>query len=401
LPQSQNTLTLKVGVRGFSGLTFKTMTTNTNPIPELKDKITPSEKIEKTPSVEKTTFKKPMSSKDKTIKTLKMIGLGFFEPIINLIAGEEPKKQLQKIWNGFFLPIIAFVVFILIWQIAATNLKSDLGKLPTPAQTWEQADILWKDHIAERKKQEVFHQRVTDRNAKILARNPNAKIVTPTYTGKPTFIDQIVTSLKTVFFGFLLGSLVALPIGIFMGLSKTLRTAINPLIQILKPVSPVVWLLIVTMVVSALISTNEFWMMPKAFIISFISVALCCMWPTLVNTSVGVSSVDKDFINVARVLNLNLMQKIFKVILPASLPMVFTGLRISLSIAWMVLIAIELLAQNPGLGKFVWDEFQNNAAASNAKIVVALFVIGFIGFGLDKLMLVIQKWVTFNKGDLA
>ena len=131
-------------------------------------------------------------------------------------------------------------------------------------------------------------------------------------------------------------------------------------------------------------------------IISFISVGFCSMWATLVNTSVGVSSVDKDFLNVAKVLRLGVFSKVFKIILPSSVPLIFTGLRISLSVAWMVLIAIELLAQSPGLGSFVWEEFQNGANDSNAKIIVAMFVIGGIGFALDRTMMMVQKAVTYN-----
>jgi len=112
-----------------------------------------------------------------------------------------------------------------------------------------------------------------------------------------------------------------------------------------------------------------------------------------------VSSVDKDYINVAKVLKLGTFQKVFKVILPSSLPLIFTGLRITLSVAWMVLIAIELLAQSQGLGLFVWEEFQNGANDSNAKIIVAMFIIGIIGFLLDRLMLTVQNMVSFNKNE--
>ena len=136
-----------------------------------------------------------------------------------------------------------------------------------------------------------------------------------------------------------------------------------------------------------------------SFTISFISVGLCAMWPTLVNTSLGVSSVNKDYINVAKVMQLKIFQKVFKIILPSAIPLIFTGLRITLSVAWMVLIAIELLAQSPGLGSFVWEEFQNGANDSNAKIIVAMFVIGIIGFLLDRIMLSIQKLISFNKNE--
>ena len=108
---------------------------------------------------------------------------------------------------------------------------------------------------------------------------------------------------------------------------------------------------------------------------------------------------DNDFINVAKVLNLSVGQKVFKIILPSAFPLIFTGLRITVSVAWMVLIAIELLSQSPGLGTFVWEEFQNGANDSNAKIIVAMFVIGIIGFLLDRLMLTIQNWVSFDKTD--
>lgn len=121
------------------------------------------------------------------------------------------------------------------------------------------------------------------------------------------------------------------------------------------------------------------------------------MWATLVNTSVGVSTVNTDYINVAKVLNLGVFQKIFKVILPSAIPLIFTGLRITVSVAWMVLIAIELLAQSPGLGSFVWEEFQNGANDSNAKIIVAMFIIGIIGFLLDRVMFWIQQSVSFEK----
>ena len=172
-------------------------------------------------------------------------------------------------------------------------------------------------------------------------------------------------------------------------------TALNPIVQILKPVSPLAWLPIVTMIVSALYATNDGFF-TKSFIISAITVALCSLWATLINTALGVASVDKDYINVAKVLQLGVFSKIFKIVLPASLPLIFTGLRISLGIGWMVLIAAEMLAQNPGLGKFVWDEFQNGSADSLANIMVAVFTIGIIGFVLDRVMVTLQQLVSFE-----
>jgi nitrate/nitrite transport system permease protein len=150
------------------------------------------------------------------------------------------------------------------------------------------------------------------------------------------------------------------------------------------------------MIVSALYVSDDP-MFSKSFVTSAITVTLCCLWPTLINTTVGVASIDKDLLNVSRVLRLNWSTQVVKVVLPSSIPMMFTGLRLSLGIGWMVLIAAEMLAQNPGLGKFVWDEFQNGSSNSLGRIMVAVFVIGFIGFLLDRLMLALQRKVSWDK----
>ncbi|MEQ6118603.1 ABC transporter permease [Reichenbachiella sp. MALMAid0571] len=365
--------------------------------------------------------------KDKIIKTMRFIGLGFFEPLIRLCAGEDTKKNLTDTFKRMIFPVFSILLFLALWEGGSSYLynteaqrkiekeRTDRGDeaalemencitsgevscqpntLPSPTQVYGAYKALLRDHQMISQKKDNFVSKTAKINAKRKAKG-EAPI---TYTGRPSFVDQIGTSIKTVFAGFLLAALIAIPIGIIMGLSPTLRSSFNWLIQIFKPVSPVVWLLLVFMIVKTLITNPD---LDKSFIISFISVGLCSMWATLVNTSMGVSTVDKDFINVSKVLKLNIGQNIFKVILPASFPLIFTGLRITLSVAWMVLIAIELLAQSPGLGSFVWEEFQNGANDSNAKIIVAMFVIGGIGFLLERLMLVIQKLVTFNKADLA
>ena len=133
---------------------------------------------------------------------------------------------------------------------------------------------------------------------------------------------------------------------------------------------------------------------------SVITVLLCSLWPTVLNTAVGVASISPDLINVSKVLRLKPMTHVFKVVIPSSIPMVFTGLRLSLGIAWMVLIAAEMLAQNPGLGKFVWDEFQNGSSNSLGRIMVAVLVIGLIGFLLDRIMLMLQKFFSWDKQAL-
>ncbi|WP_421898323.1 ABC transporter permease [Marinoscillum sp.] len=362
--------------------------------------------------------------KNKSIKTIRFLGLGFLEPLIRLFSGEEPARNGKLFIKKALLPLFSIVLFIGLWHIGATalyNSEADVriekareeqgeaaatameaciasgdvycqpNTLPSPTKVYQAYLALWQDHLAIAEKKSDFEARVSETNAQREAQG----LAPITYTGRPSFLDQVGTSLKTVAAGCLLAMLVAVPIGIIMGLSNSLRTSFNWLIQIFKPVSPVVWLLLVFMIVKTVITDPG---MDKSFIISFISVGLCAMWATLVNTSMGVATVDKDYINVAKVLKLNIAQNIFKIILPASLPLIFTGLRITVSVAWMVLIAIELLAQSPGLGSFVWEEFQNGANDSNAKIIVAMFIIGLIGFLLDRIMLSVQNLMSFNKG---
>jgi nitrate/nitrite transport system permease protein len=324
---------------------------------------------------------------------------GSYQRFLDYMAGDEWGPDLARLAYSLFIPLFAIMIFLGLWSAGAKNVQTSLGQLPGPAKVWEQTLALVDEHKAERKKEEAFFERQRIRNEKKLAANPEAEVRIRPYTGKPTFFDQILTSLVTVAAGFLLASLIAIPIGIACGMSSTLYTAINPLIQVFKPVSPLAWLPLVTMVVSAMyVSDDPFF--EKSFLNSALTVTLCCLWPTVINTTVGVSSVDKDLINVSRVLRLNWFTKTMKIVLPSAIPMMFTGLRLSLSIGWMVLIAAEMLAQNPGLGKFVWDEFQNGSSNSLARIMVAVIVIGLIGFLLDRAMLLLQRQVTWDKNAI-
>ena len=287
------------------------------------------------------------------------------------------------------------VIFLGVWATLAPKVHTSLGTLPGPVQVWTQAKVLYADHLAERQRARAFLERQEARNAELRAADPSAAIKTHAYAGKPTFIDQIITSLETVFTGFLLASLIAIPLGVVSGLSGAVNAALNPLVQIFKPVSPLAWLPIVTMIVSALyVSDNPIF--PKSFLVSAITVTLCSLWPTLINTAVGVASIDRDLVNVGRVLRLTWRTTVMRLVLPSSLPYMFTGLRLSLGVGWMVLIAAEMLAQNPGLGKFVWDEFQNGSSDSLAKIMVAVLTIGIIGFVLDRVMLALQATFTYS-----
>jgi nitrate/nitrite transport system permease protein len=297
------------------------------------------------------------------------------------------------------VPLLAILLFLLVWNGIAANIQTSLGKMPGPAKVWEQAVALYQEHLNEQNKEAAFYARQEKRNAETLAADPHASVTIVPYTGSPTFFSQIKTSIITVATGFLLATLIAIPIGILCGLSTTIYNALNPLIQTFKPVSPLAWLPIVTIIVSAVYISNDP-MFSKSFITSAITVTLCCMWPTIINTTVGVSSIDKDLINVSRVLRLGWFTNVYKIVIPSSIPMMFAGLRVSLGIGWMVLIAAEMLAQNPGLGKFVWDEFQNGSSNSLARIMVAVLTIGIIGFLLDRLMLLLQRAVSWDKNAI-
>ena len=321
---------------------------------------------------------------------------GFVEPFYKLAIGEDPKGQINTIIKMIGLPLAGIVIFLLLWQGALSHINTSLGQFPEPVQTYNQFSALQDEAAAETVKEEKFYERQEVRIQKRLERDPDYQPKYREYAGPPTFFDQIGRSLVTVLSGFVLASLIAVPVGIVIGLSSNAYAAVNPLIQIFKPVSPLAWLPLVTMVVSAVYVSDDP-MFDKAFLNSMFTVLLCCLWPTIINTAAGVATVTQDLKNVSQVLNLSWWTHVRKIVLPCSIPMMFTGLRISLGIAWMVLIAAEMLAQNPGLGKFVWDEFQNGSSNSLGRIMVAVLVIGVVGFFLDRGMLMLQRAVSWDK----
>ncbi|RIZ68446.1 MAG: ABC transporter permease [Methylococcales bacterium] len=330
------------------------------------------------------------------IKFFNITGLTWFVPLVKIASGENPTQQLRQLFLIMGVPIIAFTVFLGVWSVSASQVNTSLGAIPGPTAVWHEAKGLLSEHFAEKEKEAAFYQRQQDRHAQALLENPAVEIKSRPYNGQATYLDKIFTSLYTVFAGFMIATLIAVPLGLLCGMSSVINTAINPLIQIFKPVSPLAWLPIVTLVVSAVyVTTDESWFQ-KSFLTSAITVTLCSLWPTLINTAVGVSSIDKDLVNVGKVLRLNWLTQIRKIILPSALPYIFTGMRLSLGVGWMVLIAAEMLAQNPGLGKFVWDEFQNGSSNSLGRIMVAVFTIGIIGFVLDRIMQSFQKVFSFG-----
>ncbi|MEM6707452.1 MAG: ABC transporter permease [Pseudomonadota bacterium] len=305
-------------------------------------------------------------------------------------------RRIPKLFNAALIPMLGITFFLFFWHVVAGNITTSLGKFPGPAQVWEQSVALYEEHKEVRAKADKFYERQRVRNEKKLAKDPNATIKWRSYTGKRSFVDQIFTSIYTVMAGFVLASVIAVPLGIVCGLSDRIYQAVNPIIQVFKPVSPLAWLPLVTMVVSALYVSEDPWF-EKSFLNSAITVTLCCLWPTVINTTVGVAGIDRDLVNVGRVIKLPAATNVRRIVLPAAVPMIFTGLRLSLATGWMVLIAAEMLAQNPGLGKFIWDEFQNGSSNSLSRIMVAVITIGIIGFALDRIMLFLQRRVSWDK----
>jgi nitrate/nitrite transport system permease protein len=285
---------------------------------------------------------------------------------------------VRGVLDATWPPAVGIGAFLLLWAVSAPNVNTSLGALPGPGEVWTAFTGLMEEYAATREAAAA------------------AEATGAFFSGPPTFLDQIVTSLQTVALGFVIASLVAVPLGLVAGMSKRFNAAINPLVQVMRPISPLAWLPIVTMVVSAAITSDDP-TLPKSFVISAIVVTMCSLWPTLINTAVGTASIDKDLLNVGRVLRLGWFAKLRRLVLPSTLPYIFTGMRLSLGVGWMVLIAAEMLAQNPGLGKFVWDEFQNGSEKSLARIMVAVIVIGLIGVMLDRIMMALQALASKNR----
>lgn len=194
---------------------------------------------------------------------------------------------------------------------------------------------------------------------------------------------NLLISLRRVAIGYILASLVAVPLGLLIGISPVAYKAFNPYVQLLKPVSPLAWLPLGLYILRDSEQTGVF--------IIFIS----SIWPTLINTAFGVASVDNDYLDVANTLGASRLRTIVKVIIPAALPNIVSGLRISMGIAWLVIVAAEMLL-GTGLGYFIWNEWNN---LSIANILVAIFIIGLVGLLLDSLFAALEKFVAFGRNS--
>jgi nitrate/nitrite transport system permease protein len=251
------------------------------------------------------------------------------------------------------LPVIGFIGLILLWWAVAL-FRRDL--MPTPYEA--------------------------------LVNNVHF-ILNPFYQQGPGDLGigwLILASLRRVLLGFGLGAVVAIPLGFLLGMSRPMMLALNPIVQILKPVSPLAWLPIAL----AIFNLAE----PSAIFVIFIT----SLWPTIINTALGVSSVSQEYLDVARVLEMPQWRRIYKIILPATLPYIFTGLRISLGIAWLVIVAVEMLTGGVGIGFFVWDEWSRLNLSS---VFLAVLIIGIIGLLLDVAITRLELLVTHRSPSTA
>jgi nitrate/nitrite transport system permease protein len=262
---------------------------------------------------------------------------------------ERWERNRNAIAFGLF--IISFCLILVFWE-AGANLKIFSPLMPSASQTGVD-----------------FWRWITD---PFYDKGPNDKGIG----------WQLLASLRRVLTGFAIGSAIAIPLGILIGLSEVVSKALDPYIQILKPVSPLAWLPLGLGLLKDSESTALF------------VIAITSMWPTLINTKFGVSNVDKSYLDVARSLGASKWRTIQKVILPAAAPSIVAGLRISIGIAWLVIVAAEILLGGTGVGYFIWNEWNNLSITS---IITAIIVIGFVGLIFDRLFGLLQHWVSFGR----
>ncbi len=241
------------------------------------------------------------------------------------------------------LPLLGMSAVVLLWLVTSSTWAPDL---PTPARTWEMSKLYVLQPFAKRGE-----------------------------------ADQGVLrfawySLVLVCKGYFLALLIGAPLGFLLGTSKLLTRIFDPIIQFLKPVSPLAWLPLGLV----LFRKSE----PAALF----TIALCSMWPTVVNTAMGVRAIPQDYLNVGRVLRLSRWDMLIKIMLPATLPYMFTGFRLSLGVAWLVIVAVEMLVGAPGVGGFLWQEYNSNLPEH---IILCILTIGVVGFVLDRLMSMVEN----------
>jgi nitrate/nitrite transport system permease protein len=253
----------------------------------------------------------------------------------------RPELRLKLAY--LVLPLLGAAVVLAAWSVSSRTWSQNL---PSPGQTWEASKVY---------------------------------VVAP--FEKRGELDQGILrfawySLVLVAKGYAVALLVGTPLGFLLGLSASFHRSFDPIIQILRPVSPLAWLPL-----GLVLFQNS---KPAALF----TIAICAMWPTVLNTAVGVRAIPRDYLNVGRVLSLPPAQRFFKILVPATLPYMFTGFRLSLGIAWLVIVAVEMLTGAPGIGGFLWQEYNS---LIYEHIILCILTIGLIGFALDTLMGAVER----------
>ena len=280
----------------------------------------------------------------------------------------NPVSVLFKRLDGILLPVIGALVIIGLWAAVSghevtkkdadgTEVVSRVGiskHLPSPAKTWQETSAYVLQPFAKRGE-----------------------------------LDQGILaftwlSLKLVAQGYAIALIIGTPIGFLLGLSKTFTKAFDPIIQVLRPVSPLAWLPLGMVLFSGM----RFGSFGASDAAALFTIAICSMWPTVLNTAVGVRAIPQDYLNVGKVLKLSKTKMLFKVLIPATLPYMFTGFRLSLGIAWLVIVAAEMLTGRPGIGGFLWQQYN---ALVFEQIILCILTIGIVGFVLDRLMSLVEN----------
>lgn len=319
------------------------------------------------------------------------LGLTWLVPLIRFANGQDRAYQVRVFLLQAGLPLLAIAMSLLTWQVVAVTVKSSTLTLPTPGQVWARGVEQWDEWRAEGPRRVAYEAEVKKNIADTGLSEAEVRAAVP-YEHKQLFVDQVLLSLLTAFTGVGLAVLVAVPVGIICGLSASVFSMMNPLIQILKPVSPLAWFPVVYLLANKTLSNDG--LVSKSFVVAAVVVSLCSLWPALINTANGVANVERDHLNVAKVLNLGFFAKVWRIILPAALPSIFTGIRLSLGIGWMVLIAAEMMAVSPGLGTFIWNWYQSSNDVAFSYLLLAVIVIGLIGFALDRIMIAVQRIIS-------
>jgi len=253
------------------------------------------------------------------------------------------KETLERGIGTLALPLIGAGAMLLLWSVASATFAENL---PSPWKTWDVSRLYVLEPFEKRGELDQGILRFT------------------------------WYSLERVTKGYTIAILVGAPLGFMLGMSNLFRGSFDPIIQVLRPVSPLAWLPLGLVIFQ------------KPEPAGIFTIAMCSMWPTVLNTALGVRAVPQDYLNVARVLKLSRRKTLFKIMLPAALPYMFTGFRLSLGIAWLVIVAAEMLTGAPGVGGFLWQEYN---ALIYEHIILCILTIGFVGFGLDRLMGMLEK----------